>query len=637
MPIIVFLIGCFVLVKHAWKAFFLCLAISVELLLCLRVLGASGGYTNHLGSLPLTVIVEGGLLTAAFLVGRGLRWIFVREELFPKIISVASEWRDSTLIRPLLYVALTALGMTVFAVICLEAPADSCWEITYPSISSAIAGVGVFLTWTLVSARPVKGRFFPCILAAIFFKGILALLGNYMPLVVSEAKAGPQFEAANQEPVAPTRVIGGAGPVAEANCKGHFSTSSDLPRFDGVTVSNTDWATVGGNHEVWQVDSGTWVDQGYNMPEALGNPQWSGFSAVTTNSFAIPPVGSLVSIPATMPWADIGDTILVTDGAHQLRGTVLANTGSALSVLNPGYAGNNTGTITAGSRISLCASPNGSSHVFYGCDDLLSFDAPTDRAPTWLYAGANQPSMSNRHNGHTGILSFASGTAVGVNELMGNHGALAGHDFTNVQKCVVRWVVSCSASYSPSSFDGEWYVGIGSPDGRGAMHGGALLSFAPGFPATGLLAGSYTDISDITYTKTPFTISPNTWYDFIISWTPTAIKYFAAIHGAPPAIIATHTTNISQMAQFPLAGNNRYRAGTESVTLFIDKVEWLYQISGNDSRARDFIQPRKPRASSVAPDRFSRICKVSSLDSHACDGIMSKCAFIIRILCASAG
>ena len=56
------------------------------------------------------------------------------------------------------------------------------------------------------------------------------------------------------------------------------------------------------------------------------------------------------------------------------------------------------------------------------------------------------------------------------------------------------------------------------------MHGGALLSFAPGFPATGLLAGSYS-------------------------------------------------------------------SGNPSVTLLIDKVEWFYQISGNNPMVRHYIQP----------------------------------------------
>jgi hypothetical protein len=339
---------------------------------------------------------------------------------------------------------------------------------------------------------------------------------------------------------------------------------------------------------------------------------------------------SRCSAPLFASWS-AGDTICVTDGTHQLKGTVLANTGSRLSVLNCGYAANNTGTVAAGSPISLSAPPSGSSDVIYGCDDFLSFDAPTDGSATWSYAGSSRPSVSNCQNGHTGIVSFPSGAAKGVNELIANQGsAFAAPDFGNVQKCVVRFVVSCDALFSSGSFDGEWYVGIGNPNGSGAMYGGALLNFAPGFPATGLLAGSYTSTSNCTETPTRFTIAPNTWYDLIVSWTPTAIKYYGAVYGETPKLIATNTTNISTIPQFPLAGNNRYRGGTSSVTLFIDKVEWFYQISGNNPVTRRFIQPTNGSSSSFQPKRFSRISLHPPIS-----GFMNRLSFIIRTLCPS--
>jgi hypothetical protein len=83
------------------------------------------------------------------------------------------------------------------------------------------------------------------------------------------------------------------------------------------------------------------------------------------------------------------------------------------------------------------------------------------------------------------------------------------------------------------------------------LYAGAMLSFAPGFPevaSTGLLAGSYT--SEINHTETPtnFTIAANTWYDLIISWTPTVIKYYAAVYGQTPVLIATNTINISTLS-----------------------------------------------------------------------------------------
>jgi hypothetical protein len=110
------------------------------------------------------------------------------------------------------------------------------------------------------------------------------------------------------------------------------------------------------------------------------------------------------------------------------------------------------------------------------------FDAPADNALKWLYVRTNRFEMSNWQKDHPGIVSFPSGTTNSCNELIANAGSdLGWTDFTNVRKCPVRWVVSSNVLYSSSSLDGEWYVGIGNPDGGGARHGGALLSFALDF------------------------------------------------------------------------------------------------------------------------------------------------------------
>jgi hypothetical protein len=231
-------------------------AISIELLLCNRVIEASSSSIHHLGSLPLTVSLEAGLLTAAFLVGRGLRWVFVRERPFLKIMSMISGWRDSNVIRPLLCLVLLALGMTLFAVTCLKTPEGSRWEIPYRSIFWTTACLGVLVTWVVACRCPMKSRLVIVIGSVVVYK-----------------------------------------------------------------------------------------------------------------------------------------------------------------------------------RTKMCRTI---------CGFL--------RRP-----------------------------------------------------------------FSSSSFDGEWYVGLGNPDGSGGMYGGALLSFAPGFSATGLLAGSYTSRSNFTETPTRFTIAPNTWYDLIVS------------------------------------------------------------------------------------------------------------------------
>ena len=91
----------------------------------------------------------------------------------------------------------------------------------------------------------------------------LLLLGNHVPVVTALGATGSVQLTASQESVEPRRATGITGSTRESNCKGHFATSEDLPRYDNGTVIDTDWATVGNNHELWQVDAGTWADQGY--------------------------------------------------------------------------------------------------------------------------------------------------------------------------------------------------------------------------------------------------------------------------------------------------------------------------------------------------------------------------------------
>jgi hypothetical protein len=110
--------------------------------------------------------------------------------------------------------------------------------------------------------------------------------------------------------------------------------------------------------------------------------------------------------------------------------------------------------------------------------------------------------------------------------------------FSTLQKAIVRFVVKCDTLFESSSFNGEWYVGFANLSGA-TVFGGALLSYAPGFtwngpggvstPDPGLVCGSYTGLDFNQITETTATdfpaIVPNTWYDLIISWTPTAINY----------------------------------------------------------------------------------------------------------------
>jgi hypothetical protein len=163
-------------------------------------------------------------------------------------------------------------------------------------------------------------------------------------------------------------------------------------------------------------------------------------------------------------------------------------------------------------------------------------------------------------------------------------------------------------------YNGEWYVGFANVSGS-SVFGGALLSYASGFtwsgpggvptPTPGLVCGSYTgqnmsEITETTATNFP-AIVPNTWYDLIILWTPTAINYYGAQYGTSPVLIGTHSAatpggpNIYTGGQYLHASNNMYTSGP-NVNLYIDLVEWL----------------SKPRRRGVC---WNRICSIFDLSS----------------------
>lgn len=234
---------------------------------------------------------------------------------------------------------------------------------------------------------------------------------------------------------------------------------------------------------------------------------------------------------------------------------------------------------------SVAQSLSSSTDVIHGSDDFNFNDIGSSQK--WVYAGETALGFVPLHLGHQGILTIRTGTAASVNELIGSQVcASPSPNFPGVNKCIARFVVSCDALFTGSGgFDGEWYMGIANPDGTGNVYAGAMLSLAPGFPdhpSTELLAGSYTSRTSHTETPTNFKIAPNTWYDLIISWTPTVIKYYAAVYGQTPTLIATNTTNISTRPQYLLIGNCRYTKGSPAVSLSIDRVEWLYSSSQSD-------------------------------------------------------
>ena len=237
----------------------------------------------------------------------------------------------------------------------------------------------------------------------------------------------------------------------------------------------------------------------------------------------------------------------------------------------------------------------------YGNDDFIFWDMNNNPTTPGTWIGVGTVSLATWQTDHPGIITFPSGTGGSLNQIVGNMGSPINSVppplFSTLEKAVVRFVVICDALFDSNSFNGEWYVGFANVSGS-SVFGGALLSYAPGFtwtgpggvptPTPGLVCGSYTgqNISEITETTaTNFpAIVPNTWYDLIISWTPTAINYYGAQYGTPPVLIGTHSAatpggpNIYTGGQYLHASNNMYTSGP-NVNLYIDMVEWLFKTS----------------------------------------------------------
>src|SRR5271165_3458798 len=111
--------------------------------------------------------------------------------------------------------------------------------------------------------------------------------------------------------------------------------------------------------------------------------------------------------------------------------------------------------------------------MIHDSDDFILNDIGASQK--WEYVGENPLSFVPSRLGHQGIISIPTGTTTSVNELIGNQ-VCAGPsaNFSGISKCVARFVVSCDALYAGSGgFDGEWFMGIANPDGKGNVYAGA--------------------------------------------------------------------------------------------------------------------------------------------------------------------
>jgi hypothetical protein len=328
--------------------------------------------------------------------------------------------------------------------------------------------------------------------------------------------------------------------------------------------------------------------QGPPGPAGPAGP--SSITALTGASFTVPAVGSSASMTVAMPWADIGDTVSIYGNSIQFKGTVLANTGTAITLLNPGYRTNGTGTIPSGFPASLAPRVPGHSSYVYGSDDFLETTISTtsgynDFLQSTTGTGA-AISASPWQPGHAGIFALTGPTSSGgFTQILRQIGLVgtAGIDLTKVLKIACRYVISFDTMFSASKGEMNW----GFTDGAGGSPHGALWNVMPGFVDSNsvtagmvLIAGNY---NGGTYydLATSFAVAPNTWYDTIISYTPAAggtVNFYAAQYGTTPQLILTMTGKIGTSAYVYNVYDITNYSDTVARHLYIDKEEWLIQV-----------------------------------------------------------
>lgn len=370
-----------------------------------------------------------------------------------------------------------------------------------------------------------------------------------------------------------------------------FSALFPTRSSDLGTTPNYLWVDAGTIEASWPGSSNAMyarLEARPNAPSVLaqsgsggGTTVTDSISAVLGGSFVIPAVGSGVTVTVAMPWADAGDTVSVNDGTHQFKGTVLANTGTTLTLLNSGYAGNTASgaTMAASATASLCdVGREGSDFIAYQTDFVQ-----WELGGAGVWADTSSPtavSYAPWQTDHQGIMLFQTGTTAG------NTGAMLLNTGTNalvpntIKKMVMRFVLKIPAFFTAANY-GEFFWGLsnsGTPGGT--LSAGALMSVDVNFASNyALICGNF-DSGGTSDVATSFIMAPNTWYDCIISFTPTSVKYYIAAYGSPPQLVATSTTHIPTTAPvYVWISAAKGVGGSTAQTLLLDRYEHLIQLN----------------------------------------------------------
>ena len=202
---------------------------------------------------------------------------------------------------------------------------------------------------------------------------------------------------------------------------------------------------------------------------------------------------------------------------------------------------------------------------------------------TWTTSGGAF-TWAQEPGDHFGVIKLPKTNNAG---LIGNQDTTSGSGvaFAALQKAVARFVVL--PDNSPEVANNEWWCGFFNSFTNQQF--GALFSAAQGFtnlpnangvagfvnPATGLIAATYNSVSggNLGYIQTGLQPVANQWLDLIVVWTPVANRFYAAVYGNTPVLVATITNNIcSNQSIYPAIFN-----ASANTNLYCDRIEVIWQ------------------------------------------------------------
>jgi hypothetical protein len=199
--------------------------------------------------------------------------------------------------------------------------------------------------------------------------------------------------------------------------------------------------------------------------------------------------------------------------------------------------------------------------------------------------------------GHPGIIKLTSGTADGQHaQVQPNfgYGKTTALDLSKVSRLIYRAVIKVDSLFTAYNGGGEHSWGVLS---QGTPLCGAMFSIAPGFTGTdgvvagnNIVTGTYEDatiplMEDVS--RPIFPIAPNVWYDTMIVWTKTAVKFYCRVwtedNSNPWILVATNTHYIGTGLPVYVTRAVRCYGDTVSRSMFID-LEELYIDTSKQKR-----------------------------------------------------